>query len=71
MNRTLAEDYLADCDGDLVTFYQGLRHGYRIGQAFFNALSADDKNKIAGTYFDTFYKDSAESVYVAVEFLTR
>ncbi len=66
MSTTLAEDYLS-AYGDLVTYHQGLRHGHRIGQAFFNALGMADRERLVGTSHDPFYADDSQSVESAIE----
>lgn len=43
---SLAEDYLAGRDGDVKYFLRGLRAGQRLGQAFYNALSDEDQDRI-------------------------
>lgn len=68
---TLGEWYLSNADGDLLTYHQGLRHGHRIGQAFFNALSDSDQARIVSTLHDPFYGNTSGDVERAIEFLTR
>ena len=53
---TLAELYLQDRGGSLTHFYHQLTKGYRPGQAFFNALSEKDKERLRGTTYDPFYE---------------
>ncbi len=65
---TLGEDYLS-AYGDLVTYHQGLRHGHRIGQAFFNSLGMADRERLVGTGHDPFYRDDNASVEVAIDHL--
>jgi hypothetical protein len=55
--RTLGEWYLSESGGDVVRYHQGLKAGHRIGQAFFNALSSADKERVRGTIWDTFYSN--------------
>lgn len=65
----LAEWYLAESGGDLVTYYIGLRMGHRGGQAFFNALTDDDKDLVTGIQCDPFYFGN-DVVTRCIEFLT-
>ena len=39
----------------------------RYGQAFFNALPEEDRNRLVGTLYDTFHKDSPFDCYLAIE----
>lgn len=68
---TLAEWYLAESGGDVVTYHQGLSKGHRIGQAFFNALSRVDQERVRTKRADPFNKDTAIAVHDAIDFLTR
>ena len=43
--------------------------GMRLGQAFFNALSNKDKERLRATIADPFYSDSVDKVADAVVFL--
>lgn len=41
----------------------------RMGQAFFNVLSEDDRRKLGGSPADPFYYDDYEHVEAAIKFL--
>jgi hypothetical protein len=53
-STTLAEDYLAGRDGDVTHFYKMLAKGQRLGQAFYNALSDKDRERLNGTMHDCY-----------------
>lgn len=67
---TIAEWYLANSNGDLVRYHQDLRKGYRLGQAFFNALSTEDQAYIRGSLFDPFYRTKTVDIERALDYLT-
>lgn len=66
---TLAEDYLEGYGGSVATYHSCLTHGQRIGQAFFNALSQDDRDYLTGSLADPFYRDLSSAIERAVEAL--
>jgi hypothetical protein len=68
-NTTLAEDYLKERDGNVRVFYDAMTDGQRLGQAFMNALSKKDYQRLTGTIFDCFYKTKQEDIYTAIEWL--
>lgn len=41
----------------------------RLGQAWFNCLDLEDQQKLIGSFFDPFYKDSWADVIRALRFL--
>jgi len=47
-----------------------IRYRQRRGQAFFNALPAEDRDALVGTSVDPFYKTTWYSCWVALEYLT-
>lgn len=66
---TLVEEYLALQGGSPENYRLFLSQGQRLGQAFFNALSDQDKGRLVGTMRDPFYTDDQEKVYKTLEFL--
>jgi len=63
--------YLKESEGaSLSRFNLCFAQGQRYGQAFFNALSSEDQQKLRGTLFDTFYKDEPFDCFLAIEKLT-
>lgn len=66
---TLGEMYLEGRDGDISAYQEYLRHGQRVGQAFFNALSPENRARLRGTIHDPFYKETNDAVVQAIEFL--
>lgn len=63
----LVESYLNERGGSVSNYHKFLVDGQRPGQAFFNALSPEDKSRIQGTLYDPFYTDMRHSVYEKVE----
>lgn len=66
---TIAEDYLSGRDGSVTEYHMGLARGERIGQAFFNALNPKDRERLRGSLFDPFFKNSSYGVRSAIDFL--
>lgn len=48
-----------------------IREGQRIGQAFINSIDADSSDRLLGTLYDPFHKDSYKSVWDAIDYLTK
>ena len=69
MGTTLAEDYLNGNGGSVEEYHKYLAGGQRIGQAFYNALSTKDQERLGGSLADPFYSITQESVYQAIETL--
>lgn len=55
MNQS-AEWYLREHGGNVGRFWQAIDAGQRVGQAFFNALSKQDQEKVQKTEHDPFYQ---------------
>lgn len=68
--ETLAVWYLEESGGNRAEYLVNLGVGQRIGQAFFNALSGNDQEKLRGTAYDPFYGGQVET-YEAIDYLTR
>lgn len=66
---TLAEDYLNSRGGSPTTFQNCLTEGQRIGQAFFNALSEKDQERLRGTTRDPFYIEHGPALHKVIEWL--
>lgn len=66
---TLTELYLQDNGGDVAKYHHGLNSGWRIGQAFFNALSSADQGRLVGTSNDPFYSISPAKVEETIGWL--
>lgn len=65
-----ALDYLKENYGSQVKMLWSIKSdNQRLGQAFFNALSARDQAKIRTTIFDPYYKTDTECIWKAIEFL--
>lgn len=72
IHESLGELYLKDRGGDVGLYNRNLADGQRLGQAWFNALSMTDRQRLAGTSKDPFHKDfvaGAHAVHEAIEFL--
>lgn len=65
----LAEDYLEGRGGSPGLFRSNVLGHQRLGQAFYNALSEKDRNRLIGTIHDPFYKLSPAAIDAAIEFL--
>lgn len=66
---TIAHDYLSARGGSPSEFDYNKKEGQRLGQAFFNALSGTDQERVRGTLHDPFYKHSEEMILSTIEFL--
>lgn len=66
---TLAEDYLKGKNGSIEIFHEGLKEGQRLGQAFFNALSKKDQERVRGTLKDPFYVQHGPALHMTISFL--
>jgi hypothetical protein len=66
---TLAEDYLMGRDGYPGKMVVYLEEGQRLGQAFFNALSEEDQERIRSTPYDPYHTTTTADLYRAIEFL--
>lgn len=60
--------YLFESGGDVTYFHQHRKATQRVGQAFCNALTEQDRAKVIGKTFDPFYDD--ENLPAALEALT-
>lgn len=45
--------------------------GQRYGQAFFNALNEESRQRLSGSLADPFYRDSFSAIEDAIEYLTK
>lgn len=61
--------YLFESGGDVEYFHRNRKALQRVGQAFANALTDADREKLRGQVFDPFYDD--ENLPAALEALTR
>ena len=61
--------YLEESGGSSAQFFHHLSLTCRIGQSFFNSLTAEDQNKLRGTDLDPYYKGMAATM-LAIDFLT-
>jgi hypothetical protein len=50
-------------------FFRLVDNGQRLGQAWFNMLSVDDKDKVKDSPYDPFYKDTWPWVIESLRFL--
>lgn len=66
---TVVEEYLELQGGSPENYRRNLSQGQRLGQAFFNALSEQDKGRLVGTMKDPFYSNEQDKVYSTIEFL--
>lgn len=68
---SMAELYLMDRGGSIVTYHQCLSAGHRLGQAFLNALCDIDQARLCGSLYDPFYaeKDAGQKVEEAIQWL--
>lgn len=66
---TLAEDYLVWSGGSVSEYHFNLTMDQRLGQAFFNALSGADQEKLRYTTYDPFNKFSSSAIETAINFL--
>jgi hypothetical protein len=62
----LARWYLQESGGDVTVFEQQLADGLRHGQAFFNALTAEDQEKLRGSIWDPFYMEDPVASGLAI-----
>lgn len=63
-------DYLKECGGSEIVFREGVIDSkWRIGQAFYNALSRDDRDKIIMKPEDPFFSSEPNSIFLAIRFL--
>lgn len=69
--KTFTEQYLIENKGSVELYRRYVDEGDRLGQAFMLSLSDSDYNKLAGSLYDPFYKDSQKAIDDAIEFLTR
>lgn len=79
-NETLAEWYLRESWAELhgqhygesmaLAFRQRLRHGERVGQAFYNTTTPQDMQKLAQSIYDPF-NHGVDKTHDAIDFLTR
>ena len=69
MSQSLAELYLSGRGGSTLDYTRYLEQGQRIGQAFFNALSGEDQERVRGTIHDPFYHNSNYHIQRAIEWL--
>lgn len=72
MGTILAEDYLAGRGGSVYEFHYNMSEGQRMGQAFFNALSGTDQERLRGQINDPFYNDgpgTGQKIVNAIQFL--
>lgn len=67
---TPVEVYLQENDGDVVKYHKGITEGWRIGQAFFNALSHQDQGRVVGTPHDPFYSIDPAKVEATIQWLS-
>ena len=52
--------------------FRSYLYSQRYGQAFFNALPREDRDRLVGTVWDPFHRDSPFDCYLAIEHvLTR
>lgn len=66
---TQAEIYLGMRGGDIRKYHQNQIRGQRIGQAFYNALSEQDRDRLFGTMFDPFNHEDENRVNEAITWL--
>lgn len=66
---TVIEHYLEERGGSVERYHRFLTGGQRIPQAFFNALSENDQQRLRGGDKDPFFKDGSDPVYEAIEWL--
>lgn len=66
----LLEWYISESGGDLVRYHQDLLAGHRVGQAFFNALSREDQERLRATSHDPFYSQSWWQILDVIDYLT-
>jgi hypothetical protein len=66
---TMVEHYLEKRGGSVQNYNRFLTDGQRIPQAFFNALSENDRGRLRGTDQDPFFKDGQGPVYDAIQWL--
>lgn len=70
MTNTLGEQYLIDRGGSIQSYHRYLEQGHRLGQAFFNALSRKDQDRLRGHILDPFNRAFNEQDLVkTIEFL--
>lgn len=69
-SETLAEWYIKESGGSIRDYHENLRLGQRLGQALFNALTVEDRERLRGSSADPFYTNSAD-LTPALDFLTR
>lgn len=68
IEQSLSGWYIIESGGDLAKFKRDLEWGYRKGQAFFNALTLDDRARLRSTDHDPFYGGVAK-ILEAIDFL--
>lgn len=66
---TIAGWYIKESGGDITGFSNSVRRGDTFGQAFFNALTSEDQEKLRGTVHDPFH-GGITAVREALDFLT-
>lgn len=66
---SIVELYLEERGGSPYEYNRNLEDGQRLGQAFFNALSGVDQERLRGTIRDPFYKLSERKLEEAIEWL--
>lgn len=66
---TLAEDYLKGRGGSVTEFQANLAAGQRLGQAFFNAASKKDQQRMRGTLNDPFYTVHGPQLHQTISWL--
>lgn len=62
-------DYLKENGGSQTEFLLACQDKERLGQAFFNALSDTDQEKIRGLGLDPFYRTEPQAIWDAIAFL--